>query len=803
MKAFLSHSSEDKDFLQVIFDELGDSAIYDKKSFIPGHKNNEEMANNIAKSDLFVYFISNNSLSSESVKFECDMAMAYNKKILPIIIDDTDISDERINLHIKKLFNIGKIKGRRKIIALIRSIFYELGERQSIKDSIFIGRNGEIGQIEDFLLENKKPKCIIANGLSDTGRKTTVYHALKKVLEINTKDYIINISLSQLDNIDSFYERLKDASFENYSIQHFVEQDLEEKLNEISFTIHDLIHSGFYIFLNDDNCIVHHGGIIEKWFLTLLDKIDSFGLVIISTKKPLRVKEIKSTEILLIEIGEIERKYRNILLDKYLEAYNVPIKENEYLDFIKEHLSGSMSQIDFVANLIKENNVKRVFDKYIREIDSYDRIKALTYIDIYINKYNNDIVDLLRLLAAYPFVSFSFIEKIQNKIGKPLLDYVDIFLNDSVCLLEGVYKEYVRVNDVIACSLKRLQPISNFYIDLLEENAVKFSENYDKGSDEYDLSETRIYIAKLLQNGNIKRIESILTITNFMQAIRDSYYEKKDFDQVIFLAQKVLERVSESDSYIEQDARYFLCLSLAKKKNNAFLDIVRSMKRDGERHFLYGFYYRQIRDYKKAIEYQRKAMLSKSSEPRARKELVMLLCYLERFDEAYELAEQNYKRSPENPLYAQDYFICSYNKQNDIKIAKKVIDGLSLNKSEKSIEIQKILTAKMNVLFYNDYEKAYDIIDSIFSEYPKNTFAYVEELNIALKEKNRQRIEHALQFLEDISDINYVNIQKAKIMLRAFDGKLDEALLLAKSKLTILSDRKIEEFIKELYNISH
>ena len=204
MKAFLSHSSEDKDFLQVIFDELGDSAIYDKKSFIPGHKNNEEMANNIAKSDLFVYFISNNSLSSESVKFECDMAMAYNKKILPIIIDDTDISDERINLHIKKLFNIGKIKGRRKIIALIRSIFYELGERQSIKDSIFIGRNGEIGQIEDFLLENKKPKCIIANGLSDTGRKTTVYHALKKVLEINTKDYIINISLSQLDNIDSF-----------------------------------------------------------------------------------------------------------------------------------------------------------------------------------------------------------------------------------------------------------------------------------------------------------------------------------------------------------------------------------------------------------------------------------------------------------------------------------------------------------------------------------------------------------------------------------------------------------------------
>ncbi len=671
MKAFLSYSSEDKDYLKVIFDKLGDSAIYDRKSFVPGHINSEEMANNIAEANLFVYFISNNSLSSENVTYEYHIAMSCNKKILPIIIDDTEISDNRIDTILKRLFNIGKIKNKRKIIALIQSTLYELDERQSIKDSIFIGRNEEIRQIEDFLLENKNSKCIIANGISDTGRKTTVYHALKKVGKINTKNYIVNISLSQSDNIDSFYEFLNDASYENHSTQNFILKSLDEKLDDILSLIQEFNNFGFFIFLNDDNCIVHHGGDVEGWFLQLVNKLERFGLIVISTKKPRRNKEIQNAEILCVEIGEIERKYRNVLLDKYLEAYKIPIKDDEPLNSIKEHLSGSMSQIDFVAKLIKENNVKRVFDKYIREIDSYDRTKAFAYIDLYKQKYGDDIVDLLRLLAAYPFVSFSFIEKIQNKTGKPLLDYIDIFLNDSVCLLEGIYKEYVRVNDVIACSLKRQQPISNFYISLLEENAIEFSENYDKCSDEYDLSETRIYIAKLLQNGNIKRIESILTITNFMQAIRDSYYEKKDFDQVIFLAQKVLERVSESDSYIEQDARYFLCLSLAKKKNGVFLDAVRSMKREGERFFLYGFYYRQIRDYKKAIEFQRKAMLSKSSEPRARKELVMLLCYLERFDEAYELAEQNYKRSPENPLYAQDYFICSYNKQNDIKIAKK------------------------------------------------------------------------------------------------------------------------------------
>lgn len=120
-RAFLSHSSKDKILVEAVAKKLGNKyCIYDTFSFEEGQKNLDEIKKGLEDIDLFVIFLSNNSLESEWVKKELEIA--YDKllkkeigKIYPIIID-TEISyeDSRIPEYLKE-YNLQKITKSNRI----------------------------------------------------------------------------------------------------------------------------------------------------------------------------------------------------------------------------------------------------------------------------------------------------------------------------------------------------------------------------------------------------------------------------------------------------------------------------------------------------------------------------------------------------------------------------------------------------------------------------------------------------------------------------------------------------------------
>ena len=97
-RAFLSHSSRDKGYIEVIAKRLGKSNIaYDSFTFEEGNKTLDEIYNELKGSDIFVYFISNYSLESSWVNTELEKAeqlfkKGNIKKFLPIIIDKCNFS---------------------------------------------------------------------------------------------------------------------------------------------------------------------------------------------------------------------------------------------------------------------------------------------------------------------------------------------------------------------------------------------------------------------------------------------------------------------------------------------------------------------------------------------------------------------------------------------------------------------------------------------------------------------------------------------------------------------------------------
>ena len=120
-RAFLSHSSKDKILVEAVARKLGNKyCVYDTFSFEEGQKNLDEIEKGLEDTDLFVIFLSNNSLESEWVKKELEIA--YDKllkkeigKIYPIIID-TEISyeDSRIPECLKE-YNLQKITKSNRI----------------------------------------------------------------------------------------------------------------------------------------------------------------------------------------------------------------------------------------------------------------------------------------------------------------------------------------------------------------------------------------------------------------------------------------------------------------------------------------------------------------------------------------------------------------------------------------------------------------------------------------------------------------------------------------------------------------
>lgn len=126
-KVFLSHSSKQKGYVEVIANKLGkNNIIYDKYSFDAGEITLDEIYKGIDQSGIFVFFISEESLNSEWVKKEIIKAEEYItdgkiKKFLPIIIDQNIKYDsELIPDWIKESYNLKYFSKPNKVYDLIK-----------------------------------------------------------------------------------------------------------------------------------------------------------------------------------------------------------------------------------------------------------------------------------------------------------------------------------------------------------------------------------------------------------------------------------------------------------------------------------------------------------------------------------------------------------------------------------------------------------------------------------------------------------------------------------------------------------
>ena len=114
MKCFLSHSSHDKNwFVNQVYERLPrDQAIIDENNFAHGAYTKDEITRYASISEVFVYFISEQSLEAgwvqDEVRFAEDLCREGKIKLfIPVIIDkNIHYSDTRLSHWLQANFNL-------------------------------------------------------------------------------------------------------------------------------------------------------------------------------------------------------------------------------------------------------------------------------------------------------------------------------------------------------------------------------------------------------------------------------------------------------------------------------------------------------------------------------------------------------------------------------------------------------------------------------------------------------------------------------------------------------------------------
>ncbi|SMP24484.1 toll/interleukin-1 receptor domain-containing protein [Chryseobacterium profundimaris] len=721
-RAFLSHSSKQKDLIKKIANNLGKaSCVFDEFEFEAGMPIFEEIKKGIGQSDIFVLFISDDALNSFWVKQEIIEIKnliddGLDKQFFPILIDKSlNISaDIRIPNWLKKyLLNpltehfliTKKIQQRLRDVALDKNPLFKA------KAKLFIGRQDQFDLFESKIYNvlGTKPKSIIVSGLEGIGRRTFLKKAF--VRDERIKDFYdpIYITLDTKDSIEDFILKLQDYKGDNSNdyLEQLSQIEYFEKVNEAKQLLIRIKNNNEFVFIIDSGCIIKPTKQIADWYLEIINDPEFenlFTINIISRFRPSNDIIRNNKNILHFNITNLSDNDTEKLFVKYYSLLNIDLKK-EQAEEILTLLNGIPSQVHYAVERIKDFGIIDTL-KRKDEIIDYGETQVFYIVDNIRNK-GKFAYDLLVLISSFDFISYDFIYSIVGK-NDDVETLLENFYITGVFDLVGANKEYIKVHYPIADYLTRSKAkIDPDYKKKLKNKIQKFIKNEDQILDFQDISQLLHNIKGAIISGYT--LPDKYYIPSFVLKTIVELYYIENYNSVISLIDKVLESARRIDQDLVREFKYWLCLSLARQKNARFEIEVQEIE-GADYNYLYGFYFRIKKQLDNSENYLRGALSKNSSFQRAKRELVNVLLLKSKFNEAIEMAKSNYENQKLNAFHIQAYFLCLTRKKHLSREDKIIIEEL-LKNIERSYDFRAkeiAIVMKGEYLFYvkNDLSNA-------------------------------------------------------------------------------------------------
>ncbi|WP_020603046.1 TIR domain-containing protein [Spirosoma spitsbergense] len=747
-KAFFSYSSQDGSFVQKVAELLGQtSCLIDIKSFEQGMNTVSEIREMLDSSDIYVLFLSNSALDSKWVQDELQYAkekLDNNslQRIYPLIIDKKITHrDIRIPDWMKETLNIQPVFRVAKAYNLIRSRIKEATWLKNpilkLRDEVIVGRNDLIQKIEYRLddYEKDSPVCLIAGGFSKIGRKTVLKEGLFKTQLIRKKSYEpITLNLGARESIEDFIIKLHDVCpCEDMDFSNLIELNQDKKISIARTLVQSLQKSNEIIFIEDNGCIVLPDRSLSIWFRNVIrsphndGKVSSSVTFCIASSFRLQPHiSLSVLEIFSVNVSELSVVERTNLLKRLTNLYRKNLTKEDIL-FFQPILKGFPEQVMFTADLINEaglnyakNNTNLISD-YQRE-----RMSKI-FKEILEDKLSQN---LLSVLTDFDFISYDLLFDILEKDKQEQYENkINLYMGQSVIETMGISKEYLRLNDGIRDFLQRAgYRLPNLYKEKVRIH-LRHSLN-DPKLINTDVSDY-FYSLKTALQLNPKLVNKYLLPSHYLKTMVYLYERDKNYNDVIEIADRVLEKESKMDRAIVYEIKQWLCHALARNRSDRFKDEVQYFNGSYLYNYLFGFYYRMTGKLQFALERLYDALAEAPNFQRARRELVQVLLSLELYDDAFEHAKINYELERGNPYHIQAYFDCSLHRKGIQKsFLLSLIQEMRLVGTKKAIEMAMLAEADYAYNVEMNYSKSISRLITTQEEYGSSPYNVLKKFNL-------------------------------------------------------------------------
>src|SRR5713101_725262 len=338
MKAFLSHSSRDKEFVGAVASELGRaSCILDKWSFETGVDFKKSIEKGLNESSVFVLFASRNALKSVWVDFEISEAWfgKLQKKLdsaLVYLIEAGLTADD-----LPEWLRRAKISAQNVPKAISREIRTHLNYLLlSRQDPYFVGRTKETGALEQVLTPvdgSQPPRAVFITGLPGIGRRALLRHAIPSILNLRR---LVEIRIGEGDNGNDICAKAADV-IEPYNTREGFERIFKEILDlpeteAIQRTLDDMakmVRAGEIPIFVDEGGLLDEDGNIREPVQAILKRLapnDERYAFLVSHRRP---KRASGLELPVVYVDHLSRDDTKRLVARLAAPAGLSMSESE------------------------------------------------------------------------------------------------------------------------------------------------------------------------------------------------------------------------------------------------------------------------------------------------------------------------------------------------------------------------------------------------------------------------------------------------------------------------------------------
>ena len=793
MKAFLSHSSADKEsYVRIVASRLSaEDVVFDEISFEAGEGILDEIVRGLDESEVFVLFISNRALDSPWVRHELDdatlrLASGALKIVYPIIIDrDVKHDDPRIPKWLRDNYNLKLIP--RPVVAA-RRIHQKLRQASWLKhpllkerQSVFVGRNRQIEAFErrfdDF--GKKKPSLSIVGGPPAIGRRSLFRNAIAKLALAPSDRSFPVIYLERHASIEDFILRIIDlgASEIDYASIGLSDRSVEEKVGIAVSALGDLSAFDERVIVLDEGCLVNYQRTLASWFESIVCDPAMIGRprLFVASRWALapNVARRLDDHVFSCVLGELDDSERRRLLGRLLELESLSLSAPDF-ETIADLLHGFPDEVYFAVDLISRYGIRGAIDRS-HEIVEFNAEKA----SMLLRKFegNERVLSIVRLLAQSEIFSVPFLHEVLG--DSDLRDVIAELVSEHVCELIGAEGEFVRLIDSVRDHVKRNRLGLPEALRDAVAAAVK-KDVADANWDQYDSSRVAFIVREGLKSG-ARIADNVLIPSHILRAMRDLYHERGDLRRLVQLADALLIKQKNLDAQLCDDVRYYLCLGLARLRDKRVLEEVHKIK-GPEHSFILGYYYRLVGRHKDAIERLSQVLGAPFVEARAKRELVEVLLQTEQYDDARELARKNYEENRTNQFHIQAYsraLVLGTSPEKHKVLLERLCAELETVGSERARQMAMIGRALIAARCDHD-RRALALIDDAMAAFPTVVYPVLAKFDISLYFKDDAGMSDALarlsRFAKEGRSISPRTYALQRAYRAAFHGDLDTAM---------------------------